>query len=203
MSASKQPGRQSDLYPIFKFLGALKEAQGDPRVTVLVAHGLIELFTNAVVDAKCRNGKRITEDSRGYPHSIKLVILNELGLLSDRQFTLYDWFRKLRNRAAHDALFEVSASDLSRFDEKFRNPSALPKICDILVLGFWNMNVEVLAPAFMVGLKGYFEARKVASTARRPKKRGPSPPLPDAELLGAVKPPVLSRRRGSAAKTTG
>lgn len=135
MSASKQSGREADLYPIFTFLRALKKAQGDPRVNVLVAHGLIELFTNAIVDAKCRNGKRITEDSRGYSHSIKLVILNELGLLSDRQLTLYDWFRKLRNRAAHDALFEVSASDLSRFIEKFRNPSALPKVCDILVLG--------------------------------------------------------------------
>jgi hypothetical protein len=102
MSDSKQSDRQADLYPIFRFLSALKKAQGDPRLNVLVAHGLVELFVNTVIDAKCRNGKRITEDARGYPHSVRLVILNELGLLSDTQLTLYDWFRKLRNRAAHD-----------------------------------------------------------------------------------------------------
>ncbi len=53
------------------------------RFQVLITQGFVELLVNAVIDAKCKNAKKITSNTRDFPYSTKLLILHELGLLSD------------------------------------------------------------------------------------------------------------------------
>jgi hypothetical protein len=66
------------------------------------------LIVNTLIKAKCRNGNRILDDSRQYPHSAKTVILNEIGLFRDEELQLLDRFRKLRNDTVHTAQFNVA-----------------------------------------------------------------------------------------------
>jgi hypothetical protein len=56
---------------------------------------------NALIINKAKNGKKISNDNRSYPYSSKILILHEIGVLSDEDFKVYDWFRKIRNKAAH------------------------------------------------------------------------------------------------------
>jgi hypothetical protein len=88
---------------------------GSHRLQVIVAHAFIELLINAFIEAKCKHGKAIASHNRDYTHSAKLVILHEVGLLTDQEFRRFDWLRKLRNRAAHESLFAITPSDLLPF----------------------------------------------------------------------------------------
>src|SRR5262245_42192408 len=98
---------------LVRVLRELEQVQDSPRLMVLIAHAFLELLVNAVIDAKCKNAKRINSNSRDFPHSAKLIILHEMGVLSDFRFKSLDWFRRLRNRAAHEPLFEVSADEIA------------------------------------------------------------------------------------------
>ncbi len=120
------------------------------RLNVIAAHGLLELLVNAFVEANCKHGKDISRHRRDYSHSAKLVILHELGLLADWEFQQFDWFRKLRNRAAHDPLFAIHKDDLSLFQEtEYSTADAFHALCFDLVAGFWNRHVEFFGPKFM------------------------------------------------------
>src|ERR1051325_9240377 len=78
----------------------------DRRSVVILGHGFLELLVNTLIDAKCKNAKKITANNRDCSHSANLVLLHELGLLSDESYSIFDWFRRLRNRAAHEPFFD-------------------------------------------------------------------------------------------------
>lgn len=119
------------------------------RLLVLVAHGFIELLVNALIDHHLKNSKKVTSDSRSYPHSTKLLILNELGVLDDEQFIVFDWFRKLRNRAAHQPIFSVTDSDLSKItSDEYRDPQNFYSLCVALIGGFWNQHIPIFGPKY-------------------------------------------------------
>src|SRR4051794_28612572 len=88
-----------------KFFGQLRSVKGNPRILVLSTNGFLELLVNAVIDTKCKNGKKITSSNRDFSYSTKLLILNEVGLLPDGFYRILDWFRRIRNRAAHEPFF--------------------------------------------------------------------------------------------------
>jgi len=131
------------------------------RVVTLVAHGFIELMVNALVEAHCKNHQKISSNRRDYPHATKLLVLHELGILSDDRYRELDRFRDVRNRAAHDAVFRISADELS-FVEL---PSAIAELgandrsstgraarfynaCMILIGKFWNEHIPTFNAAF-------------------------------------------------------
>ncbi|MBV9959742.1 MAG: hypothetical protein JO360_15060 [Acidobacteria bacterium] len=140
------PYLDDTIIKVFMELGKVKES---PRLLVLVAHGFIELLVNTVIDAKCKNSKKITSNRRDYPHSAKLLILNETGVLPDDLYRIFDWFRKLRNRAAHEPIFSVTKSDLSILkNKKYHDPENLYEFCTVLIGGFWNEHLDILGPVF-------------------------------------------------------
>jgi len=101
------------------FFGELAKVQGNQRSLVIVTHGFVELLLNTVIDSNCKHGKKkISSNHRDFSHSVKLVLLSELGLLDNRLYQILDWFRKLRNRAAHEVFFELTPNDI-----KFANKS--------------------------------------------------------------------------------
>jgi len=135
--------------PGMRMFSQLFKLKDNPRLLVLVAHGMLELMVNALIDAKLKNAKKVTSDTRGYPHSTRLLVLNEMGVLSDRMYKSLEWFRRLRNRAAHEPLFEVTAQDLQILREKYPNPDKLHKFMVDLMCGFWNQHTEIFLPVFM------------------------------------------------------
>ena len=137
-----------------KFHKEIARVKDDERLLILVTHGFIELLLNVVIDGKCKRAKKIRK-SRDYPHSVKLVLLNEIGLINDRFYQILDWFRRKRNDAAHQPFFELSESDrdyINKTLESFSRGKAdggLPRFCNYIVGAIWNAHRDVLVPAFM------------------------------------------------------
>ena len=148
---SVSPQLEND--PLPKILQELQVMRASHRLCVIAAHGLLELLINTFVEANCKHGKDISSRSRDYTHSAKLVILHELSLITDSEFRQFDWFRKLRNRAAHDPLFEITSADLDLFrGSDYSNPDNFYMVCINLIGGFWNRHVTFFAPKFLPSL---------------------------------------------------
>jgi len=130
-------------------LGKFKD---NGRMLVLITHGFLELLVNSVIDARCKNAKRITDDNRSYPHSVKLILLNEIGEIEDRMYQLLDAFRKLRNKAAHESLFTVEAGDMVTYRKRLHDPHDPYELCLSILASFWNDHVELLGPTFAPSL---------------------------------------------------
>jgi len=137
---------------IFKELSLVK---GHTRLLVLVTHGFIELLVNALVDHHLKNSKKVTSDGRSYPHSTKILLLNELGIIEDSQYKVFDWFRKLRNKAAHQPIFQVTKNELKNISpEKYKEIDNFYELCIELIGGFWNQHIPIFGPKFAPGLGG-------------------------------------------------
>ena len=93
----------------------LRRVEGNERAIILTTCGYCELLVEALIVEHCKNQSRIKQDSRSYPYSSRLVILNELGIIDDSLFKALDRFRDLRNRAAHYAILKVTGDDKKNF----------------------------------------------------------------------------------------
>lgn len=149
--------------PLMRFLQEIGRVKDDQRLLLLVSHSVLELLTNGLIELKCKNAKRIASDSRGFPHAARLLILNEIGVISDLQLKAYDSFRKLRNRAAHEPLFVIKAADLAAFSERFRDPASFYLLCTALVGGLWNDHVVDLASRFLPSMADAVAAELAAA----------------------------------------
>jgi hypothetical protein len=132
-------------------LGVLSEINSikdNPRMQVFITHGFLELLINILIKNKAKNGKKIARDNRSYTYSSKTLILNELDVINDEFYKVLDWFRKVRNKAAHEPLFAVTNEDLS--EVKLNNIkidlSNFTELCTNLILILINDNLNVLGP---------------------------------------------------------
>jgi hypothetical protein len=136
--------------PLFRVMFELKRVKNEPRLLVIVTHGLIELIINTLIDAHCKNAKKIANSNRDFPHSAKLTILNEKGVLSDHHYQLLNWFRKLRNDAAHDPFFELTKDRMSPLaDPEMRKPERFCMTCQSILTDLWLTFEDVVGPAFL------------------------------------------------------
>jgi hypothetical protein len=152
--------------PIIRFFCQLGKVKDDHRSLILVTNGFLELLIESLIKARCKNANRIANDSRSYPYSAKLLLLNEAGVLPDETFKAFDWFRKLRNRAAHDPFFAVLPSDLQRVhDDVLKQPNNLYQLCVHIFGGFWNAHIDVFGPVFAPSILGQTKAAEEVSGA--------------------------------------
>ena len=127
----------------------LNDQQNNARHCVILMHGFIELLINVLIEAHCKNGKQITSSSRDYPHSTKLLILYELSILNAAQFKVLSWFRKLRNRAAHTPLFDLTPNDLVAFrGTSFESVDQFALLCVDIFCDIWNQHAHLFAEKF-------------------------------------------------------
>ena len=141
--------------PVMRFFRELDKVKADQRSLVLVTNGFLELLVESLIREKCKNQKKILDDNRSYPYSAKLLLLNEVGVMPDSTYKIFDWFRKLRNRAAHEPFFEVTKEDLSSVgNEKLRDPKELHELCTLVFAGFWNAHIDVFGPIFASQIVG-------------------------------------------------
>lgn len=151
MSEDKEKSYIND--PMIRFFHDLYKVRENQRLVVILSHGFLELLINTLIDANCKNAKKIFSSNRDYPHSAKLLVLNEKGIISDDLYKIFDWFRKIRNKAAHDPFFEITKSDLSILkNKKYHNPSNFYELCNDLLSGFWNTHLKTFGPIFAPNL---------------------------------------------------
>jgi hypothetical protein len=123
--------------------------QHHPRSCVIVMHGFIELLINTLVEEKCKSGKKMASNNRDYSHSVKLTLLHELDLLDEESFKKLSWFRKLRNDAAHEAVFTVTPDKLQMFaGTKFADVSHFPLLCMDIFMNLWNAYPDLFSSKF-------------------------------------------------------
>ena len=116
----------------------------NPRMVVVVTAGFLELFTNTLIEARCKNQERILSDSRTYPWSAKKVLLHEIGVISDDELALFDWFRKIRNRAAHRAFFDLTPDVLGECPKKpVPTGDSFRDFCTQMLLDWMNQHCEL------------------------------------------------------------
>ena len=88
---------------------------------------------------ECKCGKKIVDNNRDYPHSIKLTILYEFGILDEESFKRLNWFRKLRNDAAREAIFTITSDRLQLFaGTRYPDASHFPLLCMEIFKNGWN-----------------------------------------------------------------
>jgi hypothetical protein len=124
------------LFRVFRELDSLKEHW---RSCVVLAHGLLELLVNELIEEKS------TKPARNMSHFAKLNLLRELHLIDDNQFRAFTWFRQLRNRAAHDVQFEKTNSDLRIFRNTSFADSEFHVQCMVVIASLWNQHHEVFS----------------------------------------------------------
>ena len=140
------------LLGIMSEIGLLK---GHTRLQIFVTHGFLELIMQALIKSKAKNGKKISDDNRSYPYSAQILILHEIGILDDNDYKLYDWFRKIRNKAAHEPLFKLTNDHLKVIkSNKHIDVEKFDQVCTDLILRLWNNNMEILGPLFVPTLIG-------------------------------------------------
>lgn len=135
---------------------ALFDSRENARSVIIIAHGFIELLVNTLIEKKTKNGKKMA-NSRDFPHSAKLIILHELGLITDYRFQTLDYFRKLRNKASHEPLFKIDLIKLkSEFNQFVSDTPGIPnfrastlhEFCLLLVITLWSDHSETFVPVF-------------------------------------------------------
>ena len=134
------------LLQVFKEIGLV---QGHSRLVVLVGNGFLEVLVNILVREKLKNGKRIQKDSRTYTYSVRLLLLHESGVINDKEFRTLDWYRDIRNRAAHEPLFTLNNSDFDALgNPSYSTIDSLFKLTTDLIGSIWNTNSELFSPLF-------------------------------------------------------
>jgi hypothetical protein len=152
-------GKKSQPKPtqiIEKFLKEIHWARFSPRFQVIVTHGMLELLVNELVEHSCKHGKKISEDTRTYPHSVKLVLLHEKEVISDHEYDLLNAWRGVRNDAAHGAQFELTHEVLNTFKGfkssdgmlDFGDPENFTQLCCHTFGELWNNHNVIFTPIF-------------------------------------------------------
>lgn len=125
--------------PLLRALSEIRRLRDDPRTLVIVTHAFVELMVNKMVEAVCKHGRSISEDTRSFTHSTKLVHLSEVGVLSDHHYRLLNWFRKLRNDCAHNWEFTLEAGRLDVFaDPSHQDVTKFADLCVMILLDLWT-----------------------------------------------------------------
>ena len=132
---------------IFRELWIVREQN---RMLLLVTHGFIEMAVTELLKQNSKNTKKILSDSRSFPHSTKLLLLNEIGVLEDSEYAVFDLLRKLRNKAAHEPLFSLRDSDFDRIKWNVdKNPlEDFHNFCIHIVAGILVAHKDALEPIF-------------------------------------------------------
>jgi hypothetical protein len=133
-----------------KLIQELHTVREHPRMLTLVSHGFLESMIEAMIAAKCKQAKKINGDNRGFPYSIKVLMLHEMGIVSEHHLRLLDWFRKLRNDFAHKPFMTLTPERLELFvDPQFRQPEKFIGLCNAILWDFYWTHEDVIGHVFM------------------------------------------------------
>lgn len=137
--------QQSQLGENFmRFIDEVEPHIDSPRLVLAAASVYVELMINALVDHHCKHSREITGDTRGYPLATKLLLLNELNVISDLEYEKLTCLRKFRNKAVHEVDFSVSDTDLKSLAYGLtEDPKTLPQVMFFLIVTFWANHVDV------------------------------------------------------------
>jgi hypothetical protein len=131
-----------DLIPLYHKLG---EAENDDFKLIILANTFLELLINILIQEKVKNKNKVVEGNE-YTYSIKLLILNEKNLIDDILFKYIDTLRKIRNKVAHEPVFNLHIEDLK--DLPIRKNEKLYNGCITIIGSLWNRHKDLFIKYF-------------------------------------------------------
>jgi hypothetical protein len=135
-------------HPLFQMVAEMGKTD-NPRFHIILASGILEMMTNAIIKERCKNHKKL----RNQNYATKILILNELGFIQDAFYELLELFRDLRNNAAHGGRHVITNKEIIQFERIF--PKNVPHgeklfyICNHLTFSYYNANIQYLQPTFL------------------------------------------------------
>lgn len=125
-------------------LNELTRYQENHRLLLIVSCSFAELMVGTLIEEYCKRGKKINDNSRDFPFSVRITLLHELGLISEAEYQHLNWLRKRRNEAAHKPGFRFRKEHLPPWSDEFHDrPEKLCSLCINIVGVFWNNRVEL------------------------------------------------------------
>ena len=94
----------------FEYIAHLKN-QEDGLGLIIKWHLLIEFVINRIILQKCKRPKKILDDHRSYPFSVKLQLVYSMELLPNHIYLNIQRINKIRNALAHNLEVEIEAKD--------------------------------------------------------------------------------------------
>jgi hypothetical protein len=151
--------------PFELFFPEMELAKGSPRFQIIITNCIFELLVNTIIELKCKNAKAVAK----YNYSTKLVLLHEMNLITNCQYTFLDAFRSIRNKAAHGAQFNLTEDMLTPFKdmlirnkrEQYYNKDGFHRICLLCLIELWNHNVTIFHPYFNAEIKAENDRQKL------------------------------------------
>ena len=127
-----------------RVLRELDHYRDNPRFLLVLSCSFAELLIGTLIEARCKDGNRINDNTRDFPFSVRLTLLREMGLLHDLHFTWFNWLRKQRNDAAHKAGFRFTTDRMPEWGgDEHKTPDKLFSLCANVLCIFWNQHVEL------------------------------------------------------------
>ena len=118
----------------------------NPRLLVIVSHSFVEMIVKTLSDhyfpeVKLKN------------HNQRLEKLRKEQVINEFQFHVYDWFRDLRNKAAHTPIFRLNDSDFEPLIGLVKRErlgiQSFHLLSINLISELWNKHLEILAPVYL------------------------------------------------------
>lgn len=152
------------------FFSDIDSVNHKPRFQIIVTGGYLELLVNTLIEHKCKSN-----GPKKFNYANKLVLLHEIGTISENEFEILNAFRDLRNEAAHVAQFTLTPEMIAPFLKNFKHYKSgrlfgianFQQICHVILGGFWNAHTAVFHPYF--NPEQIEEAERDKAEARRQK----------------------------------
>ena len=78
-------------------------------------------------------------------------MLHEAGIITDKEYRMLDWYRDIRNRAAHEPIFIITIDDFKALDNpNYTTPDSLFDLTTNLLSAIWNTHHKLFSPLFGV-----------------------------------------------------
>ena len=127
-----------------RVLSELEHYRENPRFLLILTCSFAELLVGTLLEARCKDGKKINDNARDFPFSVRLTLLYEMGLLHELHFSWLNWLRKLRNDAAHKADFRFTANRMPEWGgPEHKTTDKLFSLCANVLCILWNQNTEL------------------------------------------------------------
>jgi hypothetical protein len=120
--------------------------KNNPRLLVIVTHSFVEMMVKTLSDYYMPNVVMKN-------HHQRLQKLKKEGKIDDFQFSIYDWFRELRNEAVHTPIFKLSDAHfiglIGVVNNRDLKAERFHRFSLSLIAELWNKNIEVLGPVYL------------------------------------------------------
>ncbi len=141
-SIDPELAKKGGLFP--RVLHDLEHYRNNPRFLLVLSCSFAELLIGTLIEETCKDGKKINDNTRDFPFSVRLTLLREMGHLHDLHFKWLNWLRKQRNDAAHKPDFRFTDERMPEWGgDNHRTVEKLFSLCLNILAVVWNQHTSL------------------------------------------------------------